>query len=60
MSSEPLARPDSAAVAPISMDYEAVCAAVTATERGRWSLAEDAERNRDAGKLCNRLAFISV
>ena len=39
MSSEPLARPDNAAEAPISMDYEAVYAAVTAMERGPWSLA---------------------
>jgi hypothetical protein len=48
MSSEPLARPEIAAEAPIDMDYEAVYAAVTATERGRWFLAEYARRNRDA------------
>jgi len=48
MSSEPLARPDIAAEAPTDVDYETVYAAVTATERGRWFLAEYARRNRDA------------
>jgi hypothetical protein len=48
MSSEPLARPGIAGDALIDVDYEAVYAAVTATERGRWFLAEYAKRNRDA------------
>lgn len=48
MSSEPLARSHIAVEAPIDVDYEAVYAAVTATERGRWFLAEYAKRNRDA------------
>jgi hypothetical protein len=48
MSSNPLVRPDFWAGAPNETDYDAVCAAVTATERGRWFLAEFANRNRNA------------
>jgi hypothetical protein len=34
--------------APGEADYEAICAAVMATERGRWFLSEYARRNRQA------------
>src|SRR5579864_2892912 len=38
----------SASPSPGEADYEAICAAVLATERGRWFLAEYARRNRQA------------
>jgi hypothetical protein len=46
MSSDPLARSDIWAEAPNETDYDAVYAAVMATERGRWFLNEYASRNR--------------
>ena len=48
MSSDPLARPDLETGAPNDTEYDAVHAAVTATERGRWFLTEYATRNRRA------------
>ncbi len=33
---------------PADMDYDALCAAVAATERGRWFLSEYARRNRNS------------
>jgi hypothetical protein len=48
MSSDPLARSDIWTGAPNDTDYDAVYAAVTATERGRWFLTEYASRNRHA------------
>jgi hypothetical protein len=38
----------SASPSPGEADYDAICAAVLATERGRWFLAEYARRNRQA------------
>jgi hypothetical protein len=48
MPHEPLALPDLLAGLPDEADYEAVYAAVMATERGRRFLAEYAKRNRHA------------
>jgi hypothetical protein len=48
MSSDPLAQADIWTGAPSDTEYDAVYAAVTATERGRWFLAEYANRNRHA------------
>jgi len=48
MSSDPLARSDIWTGAPSETEYDAVYAAVTATERGRWFLTEYANRNRHA------------
>ncbi|MGA2892113.1 MAG: hypothetical protein ABSE22_04540 [Xanthobacteraceae bacterium] len=48
MSMDPLALPAIAAVAPQESEYDAVYAAVTATERGRWLLTEYGNRNRHA------------
>lgn len=48
MSSDHLARSDIQAGAPDEPEYDAVYAAVTATERGRWFLTEYASRNRQA------------
>jgi hypothetical protein len=48
MSNDPLARSDFWAGAPSETEYEALYAAVTATERGRWFLAEFASHNRHA------------
>ena len=48
MSSQTLAQSDKAAAPPNEAEYNAVYAAVTATERGRWFLAEYANRNRSA------------
>jgi hypothetical protein len=48
MSSDPLARSDIWTEVPNEAEYDAVYAAVTATERGRWFLAEYASRNRHA------------
>jgi hypothetical protein len=48
MSNDPLARSDIWTGAPSDAEYDAVYAAVTATERGRWFLTEYANRNRHA------------
>jgi len=48
MSSDPLARWDIWTGAPNEAEYDAVYAAVMATERGRWFLTEYAIRNRQA------------
>src|SRR5437588_3510122 len=52
MSAEELAKAHAAAASalpsPGEADYEAICAAVFATERGRWFLSEYARRNRQA------------
>jgi hypothetical protein len=51
MSAENPAKAHAVASAPPSpgeADYEAICAAVLATERGRWFLSEYARRNRQA------------
>jgi hypothetical protein len=48
MSSQTLAQSDRAAGPPNEAEYNAVYAAVTATERGRWFLKEFANRNRSA------------
>src|ERR1700733_15039933 len=62
MSSDPLAHADIWTGAPSDTEYDAVYAAVTATERGRWFLAEYANRNRnvDAQLLTNALARIEA
>src|ERR1700675_2796104 len=48
MSSDPRARPDLGTGTPNDTEYDAVHAAVTATERGRWFLTEYDTRNRRA------------
>ena len=48
MSSQTVAQSDQAAGPPNEAEYNAVYAAVTATERGRWFLKEFADRNRSA------------
>jgi hypothetical protein len=48
MSNQPLVQSGPAAGPPNEAEYNAVYAAVTATERGRWFLAEYANRNRSA------------
>jgi hypothetical protein len=48
MSNEPLALPDILTGLPDEADYETVCAAVMASERGRRFLTEYANRNRQA------------
>jgi hypothetical protein len=48
MSSQTLAQSDRAVGPPSEAEYNAVYAAVTATERGRWFLKEFANRNRSA------------
>jgi hypothetical protein len=48
MSNDPLALSAVMAGPPHEAEYDAVYAAVTATERGRWFLAEYANRNRHA------------
>jgi hypothetical protein len=48
MSNDPLALADITAGLPQDAEYDAVHAAVTATERGRWFLTEYANRNRNA------------
>jgi hypothetical protein len=60
MSSDPLARSDIWTGAPNDTEYDAVYAAVTATERGRWFLTEYANRNRhaDTGSLVAAMARI--
>ena len=62
MSSDPLAHADIWTGAPSDTEYDAVYAAVTATERGRWFLAEYANRNRNADTqlLTNALARIEA
>ena len=62
MSSDPLAHADIWTGAPSGTEYDAVYAAVTATERGRWFLAEYANRNRNADTqlLANALARIEI
>lgn len=48
MSNDTFAQSGQAAAPPNEAEYNAVYAAVTATERGRWFLAEFANRNRKA------------
>src|ERR1700730_10862921 len=62
MSSDPLARPDIWTGAPNEAEYDAVYAAVTATERGRWFLTEFANRNRhaDTDALTGALARVEA
>jgi hypothetical protein len=48
MSKDPLALSAVTAGPPHEAEYDAVYAAVTATERGRWFLTEFADRNREA------------
>lgn len=48
MSNDPLALSVLTVGPPRETEYDAVCAAVTATERGRWFLSEYAKRNRNA------------
>jgi hypothetical protein len=62
MSSDPLAQADIWTGAPSDTEYDAVYAAVTATERGRWFLAEYADRNRhaDTQLLADALARIEA
>jgi hypothetical protein len=62
MSSDPLARADIWTGAPNDTEYDAVYAAVTATERGRWFLTEYANRNRhaDTQSLVEALARIEA
>lgn len=36
---------------PVGADYDAICAAVTATARGRWFLEEFAKRNRNSDTM---------
>lgn len=48
MSNDTFAQSGQAAAPPNEAEYNAVYAAVTATERGRWFLAEFADRNRKA------------
>ena len=47
MSAEPLALSTVPPEPPADTDYDAICAAVTATARGRWFLDEFAKRNRN-------------
>jgi len=62
MSSNALAQADIWAGAPNDTEYDAVYAAVAATERGRWFLAEYANRNRhaDTQLLLDALARIDI
>jgi hypothetical protein len=62
MSSDPLAHAGIWTGAPSDTEYDAVYAAVTATERGRWFLTEYANRNRNADTqlLANALARIEA
>jgi hypothetical protein len=48
MPAEPLALSTRPPLEPADTDYEAICAAVTATARGRWFLDEYARRNRNS------------
>jgi hypothetical protein len=62
MSSDPLAQADIWTGAPSDTEYDAVYAAVTGTERGRWFLTEYANRNRhaDTQLLADALARIEA
>lgn len=51
MRDEPLALSTRPPVASAETDYDAICAAVTATARGRWFLDEFARRNRNSDTL---------
>jgi hypothetical protein len=48
MPDEPFALSTVPPAPPADADYDAICAAVTATERGRWFLDEFARRNRNS------------
>lgn len=62
MANDPLALSGIGAELPQEAEYDAVYAAVTATERGRWFLTEFASRNRhaDTGSLVAALARIEA
>jgi len=62
MANDPLALAGFAAGLPQDAEYDAVYAAVTATERGRWFLAEYADRNRhaDTDLVMNAIARIEA
>jgi hypothetical protein len=62
MSNDPLALSGITAGPPQEAEYDAVYAAVTATARGRWFLAEYANRNRhaDTGLLVAAIARIEA
>jgi hypothetical protein len=60
MSSDPLARSDIWTEVPSDTEYEAVYAAVTTTERGRWFLTEYASRNRHADTVLLMAAIARV
>jgi hypothetical protein len=48
MAEDPLALSTIPAAPPVKSDYDAICAAMMETERGRWFLTEYARRNRHA------------
>jgi hypothetical protein len=58
MADEPFALSTISPAAPPDTDYDAICAAVMATERGRWFLEEYARRNRssDTAKVLGAIA----
>jgi hypothetical protein len=60
MSRDPLARSDIWPEVPNDTEYDAVYAAVTATERGRWFLTEYSSRNRHADTLLLLAAMARV
>ena len=62
MANDPLALSGIGAGLPQEAEYDAVYAAVTATERGRWFLTEFASRNRhaDTDTLMDAIARIEV
>lgn len=60
MSSDPLARSDIWTEVPSDTEYDAVYAAVTTTERGRWFLTEYASRNRHADTVVLMAALARV
>jgi len=62
MANDPLALSGITSGLPQEADYDAVYAAVTATDRGRWFLAEFASRNRhaDTGSLIAAIARIEA
>jgi hypothetical protein len=51
MPAEPLALSTVPPASSVDTDYDAICAAVTATARGRWFLDEFARRNRNTDTL---------
>ncbi len=51
MPAEPLALSTVPPATSVDTDYDAICAAVTATARGRWFLDEFARRNRNTDTL---------